>query len=72
MKIVLEIPENKVSFFFELLKNFSFVKVKTSAHTPELSTTQKKELDKRFQEYKNNPQHCISWDTACKNIESSL
>ncbi len=26
MKILLDIPDNKVSFFMEVLKNFSFVK----------------------------------------------
>jgi hypothetical protein len=29
MKLLLEIPDNKASFFMELLKNFSFVKAKT-------------------------------------------
>jgi len=28
MKLLLEIPDNKASFFMELLKNFSFVKAK--------------------------------------------
>jgi len=28
MKILLDIPDNKASFFMELLKNFSFVKAK--------------------------------------------
>lgn len=28
MKILLDIPEEKVSFFMEVLKNFSFVKAK--------------------------------------------
>jgi len=28
MKILLEIPDNKASFFLEVLKNFSFVKTK--------------------------------------------
>lgn len=28
MKILLDIPEDKVSFFMEVLKNFSFVKAK--------------------------------------------
>jgi len=72
MKIVLEIPENKVSFFFELLKNFSFVKVKTTAPNLELSASQKKELDKRYKEYKISPDNCMSWDIASENIERSL
>jgi hypothetical protein len=28
MKILLDIPDNKATFFMELLKNFSFVKAK--------------------------------------------
>jgi hypothetical protein len=28
MKILLDIPDNKASFFMELLKNFSFIKAK--------------------------------------------
>jgi len=28
MKVILEIPDQKVSFFLELLKNFKFVKAK--------------------------------------------
>ena len=29
MKVILDIPDNKASFFMELLKNFSFIKSKT-------------------------------------------
>ncbi len=29
MKVILDIPDNKASFFMELLKSFSFVKTKT-------------------------------------------
>jgi hypothetical protein len=29
MKVILDIPDNKASFFLELLKNFSFIKAKT-------------------------------------------
>jgi len=29
MKILLDIPDNKVAFFMELLKNFSFIKKAT-------------------------------------------
>jgi hypothetical protein len=29
MKMLLDVPENKVTFFLELLKNLSFIKVKT-------------------------------------------
>lgn len=30
MKITLEIPDNEASFFFELLRRFSFVKIKNT------------------------------------------
>ena len=33
MKVILDIPDNKASFFLELLKNFSFIKAKTITPT---------------------------------------
>jgi hypothetical protein len=72
MKILLEVQENKIMFFLELIKNFNFVKVKTNISELELTELQKKELDKRYDNYKKGQSDSVDWSIASENIEKRL
>ncbi|OFX21163.1 MAG: hypothetical protein A2033_16520 [Bacteroidetes bacterium GWA2_31_9] len=68
----IEVHDSKVSFFIELMKSLSFVRVKENELKFELSAVQKAELDKRFIEYQQNPDSFEKWEDVCKKIESRL
>ncbi len=58
MKLILEIPESKGSFFLELLKNFSFVKTTVvNSSIESLSQSEKDALDQAFQDLENGSTH---------------
>ena len=68
----IEVQENKVGFFMELMKSFSFVKIKEKETVFELTPKQKVELDKRFEEYQENPSACVDWDKLSMEIQKKL
>jgi len=68
----IEVQESKAVFFMELMKSLSFVKVKEKVTVFELTPKQKAELDKRYEEYQENPYACLDWDSVSKGIEKRL
>jgi hypothetical protein len=68
----IEVQDNKVGFFIELMKSLNFVKVKETTPAIELTPDQKAELDKRYDEYKKNPDEYLDWNIISKNIEGKL
>ena len=68
----IEVHDNKVGFFLELMKSLNFVRIKEKTNVFELTHEQKEELEKRFVEYNNNPNDCLNWDNVCNDIEKRL
>lgn len=61
MKIVLEIEEDKIPFFLELIRNFNFVRVEEadkSLLTPEHLAI----LEERLAAYEADPENVVSWE----------
>jgi len=65
------IPDNKISFFKELINNLSFAKVEEEQEI-ELSEAQKSIIDQRLKNYKNNPDSYLDWKDVQKDIEKRL
>ena len=69
MKITLEIQESKLTFFLELIKNFSFVKVVKAPEVEGLSTPHKTILDERLSALEANPESLLDWDEFQSELE---
>lgn len=64
------IPENKVTFFKELLQSLSFKGEQTDDF--ELTKAQKSIINQRLENYKNNPASYLDWKDVQKDIEKRL
>jgi hypothetical protein len=60
--ITLRIPENKYSFFMELLKNFDYVKVEEN--DMEIPEEHKIIVRQRTKASKDDPSRLLNWDEA--------
>jgi len=65
-KIVVHIPDNKYTFFMELLKNFDFISVEEKEM--ELPEDQKDEVRRRIKKSDEDPSRLMDWDEAKKKI----
>jgi putative addiction module component (TIGR02574 family) len=66
------VPENKITFFKELLNNLHF-KVKEEENTIfELTDAYKAILDQRLANYQNDPDSYLDWEDVQKDIEKIL
>jgi hypothetical protein len=73
MKITINIKDNKVGFFLELLQSFDFISIeKTNTENTELSKEHKKILDERLANYKSDPDNLLDWDNVRKDLEKGL
>ncbi len=70
-QIILNIKDNKLGFFLELIKNFDFIKLE-QADDLELTKVHKAILDQRLENYKNNPDSYLDWEEVKKDIEKRL
>lgn len=72
-RIVIHIPDSKLSFFMELVKNLGFVKVtKESKMSDRLDIPeahQKLVMD-RFNKVRKNPDKLMDWDEAKKTLKA--
>ncbi|MCK4661453.1 MAG: addiction module protein [Bacteroidales bacterium] len=65
------VPDNKATFFKELLHNLSFVKTEQAGEF-ELTEANKTIIDQRLENYKNNPDSYLDWEEVQKDIEKRL
>ncbi|RLD50066.1 MAG: hypothetical protein DRJ05_20110 [Bacteroidetes bacterium] len=65
------VPEDKVIFFNELLKNLSFAKLE-QPESIGLTEAHKAIIDQRLNNYQNNPDSYLDWEEEQKNIEKRL
>jgi hypothetical protein len=68
MKITLDIKEDKLAFFLELLRNFEFVKVDKSDML-KLTQAHFDILEDRIDIYESQPDNVISWEQIRATIE---
>jgi len=76
MKFQLDIQDNKVAFFLELIKNFKFIKAKPVESNPTLSKLDvpewhMREVKKRLEAYNSNGE-ALDFDQAMDDIEKGL
>jgi hypothetical protein len=69
--IVVYVPENKVSFFMELIDSLNY-KTIVDVDSFELSDAHKEILDQRLENYENHPESYLSWDEVSQEIEKML
>jgi putative addiction module component (TIGR02574 family) len=72
MQLTIQISDQKVDFFLELIRSFDFVSVVEDESNSELSEAHKAILDKRLASYSDNPEKLIPWTTVKQSIEASL
>ena len=63
-QLTLNISDNQIKFFLELINKFDFVRVENKTATVELTEEQKSILDERLEKYKNNPKSYIDLEEA--------
>jgi hypothetical protein len=64
-EVTLRIPDDKYSFFMELLKNFEFVTIEEDF---EITDEQKDIVRKRIKESDADPSRLLKWDDAKKKL----
>ncbi|MFK7806356.1 MAG: addiction module protein [Saprospiraceae bacterium] len=73
MKITINIKDNKVGFFLELLQSFDFITIeKADSESTELSEEHKKILNERLANYKSDPENLLDWDDVRKDLNEGL
>ena len=72
MKLTIDINEQKVDFFLELIRSFDFITVVADDTNGELSEAHKAILSKRLAIYQENPERLIPWEDVQKSIEAKL
>ena len=72
-RIVIDIPDNKLGFFMELIKNLGFAKIAKETKTSYLvdipEAHQKLVMD-RFTKVRKNPDKLMDWDEAKKKLKA--
>ena len=64
------VPDNKATFFRELLESLSFNGERTDEF--ELTEAQKSIIDQRLENYKKKPDSYLDWEDVQKDIEKRL
>jgi len=72
-RIVIDIPDSKLSFFMELVKNLGFAKIANESKTSDImdipEAHQKLVMD-RFNKVRKNPDKLMDWDEAKKMLKA--
>ncbi len=72
-RIVIDIPDSKLSFFMELVKNLGFAKIANESKTSDImdipEAHQKLVMD-RFNKVRKNPDKLMDWDEAKKTLKA--
>jgi hypothetical protein len=66
--IAVTIPDNKESLFIELMKSLSYVKNVEAIESTSIPEWHKAIIDKRIENYKENPESYMDWEDMQKKI----
>ena len=67
-QIAVTIPNNKETLFIELMNNLSFVKKVETINNTDIPEWHKAIIDKRMDNFKNNPESYRDWEEVQKEI----
>ena len=65
--VTLNIPDDKYSFFMELLENFEYIIIEKDP--PEITEEQKSIVRERIDKSKDDPSRLLNWDEAKKKLK---
>lgn len=66
------IPDNKINFFIELIQSLNFAKIEEQSSDFVLSEAHKDILDRRLENYKNNPESYIDKVSAKNDLKNRI
>ena len=66
MQLTLNVPDNKLSFFMELVNSLGFVQLE---QTGVLTSMQKELVDAEIMKAKNNPEYMLDFEEAWKTLK---
>ncbi len=69
-QLTLNIKNNQINFFLELIKRLDFVKVEEISSDIELTEYQKNILNERLEDYKSNPESYLESDYLKGNLRN--
>jgi len=68
-QVTLNIPDNKYSAFLEVVKKLGYAQLESEYTVPEW---QKKEVNRRMEEYYKNPEIAEDFETVIKELKEGL
>jgi hypothetical protein len=75
-RIIIEVPDSKVGFFMELIKNLGFIKVTEKPGTEskeneiDIPEEHQKLVMDRFKKVRKKPDKLMDWDEAKKTLNN--
>lgn len=69
MQLTLNIPDNKLPFFMELVQSLGFVKMETKGIS--LSARQKELTDAELRKADENPDYMLDFEAAWKTLKTA-
>lgn len=67
-QITVDIPDNKVHFFLELIKNLGFGEIRNNKHNLRLTEEQLKLVEIEKEKIETEPEHFVYMHEALKNL----
>ena len=73
MKLTLDIPNNQVDFFLQLIRNLNFdITIEKKEVDADIPEWHKAILEERLAKYETDTSGFVKWDDLKKNIEKQL
>jgi hypothetical protein len=73
MKLTLDIPNNQIDFFLQLIKNLNFdIKIERKEAETDIPEWHKAILEERLAVYETDTSGFVKWDDLKKDIEKQL
>jgi|GEM_PF-5763079 len=64
-----DIPDTKLEFFKNLVKNLGYNYTESKEEKISIPKWQQEEVNKRYQDYKNNPEQALNLNDAIDQVE---
>lgn len=74
-RVIIDIPDNKINFFLELVKNLGFKKVRRIPDEQiekeyEIPQAHQKLVNERFKKVRKDPERLLDWDQAKEKLKA--
>jgi len=74
-RVIIDIPDNKINFFLELVKNLGFKKVRRIPYEQvekeyEIPQAHQKLVNERFKKVRKDPERLLDWDQAKEKLKA--